>query len=149
MWSAMHGLALVLKHETFYGCVSTSVVADVVGNNTLLSGPRSTWHLLMTHTYTLDVVNSSVCFHTLTTACTSVWTLSLLSNHTPIPVRLRIYHPHTTFSALPLLSCLHCEYSSVLPPTLLGRVTSLTTVFDFCDWWDNERRSSVFLGNIA
>jgi hypothetical protein len=144
----MHGLVLVLKHETFYGRVSTSVVADVVGNNTILSGPRSTWHLLMTHTYIPDMVNSFVCFHTLTTTCPSVWTLSLLSI-TPIPVQLRIYHPQTTFSALPLLSCLHCEYSSVLPPTPLARVTSLTIAFDFCVWWDNERGSSVFLGNIA
>lgn len=77
----MHGLVLVLKHETFYGCVSTSVVADVVGNNTLLSAPRSTLHLLMTHTYILDVVNSFVRFHTLTTLCPTVCTLSLLSHH--------------------------------------------------------------------
>lgn len=46
--------------------VSTSVVADVVGNNTLLSVPRSTLHLLMTYAYILDVANSFVCFHTLT-----------------------------------------------------------------------------------
>jgi len=144
----MHGLVLVLKHETLYGCVSTSVVADVVGNNTLLSALRITLHSLMTHTYILDAVNSFVCFHILTTVCPSVWTLPLLSNHSDT-VRLRIYHLPTTSSALPLLSCLHCEYSSVLPPTPLARVTSLTIVFDFCDWWENERRFSVFLGNIT
>jgi hypothetical protein len=115
----------VLKHKTFSRCVSTNAAAGVLTDNTLLLAARSP---RFPHSDCSIPQRLGHC-------------LCSLSPRYASDCRFTAIRPLSLHSRS---SVVYTGCSSVLPPSTLARVTSLTKIFDSCDWWDHERGSSFW-----